>query len=140
MLICVLAVPAFAGDDATRYSYITIKSVSVNLVENHAVITVDYTIDDGISLLVFLLGQSDLKKKVLQILDFENARIQRIDLNRALIIVNNASQDYGNNAYWFPAHTFNVEVPSLTITTPQETRHYENVQAFSGGIGYFAAP
>ncbi len=140
VLICALTVPAFAGDDAARYGYVTVQSVSVNLVEEHAVITVDYTIDGGISLLVFLLGQSDLKKKVLQVTDFEKARIQRIDLERAVIIVSNASYDYGGDAYWFPPHTFNVEVPSLTITTPQETRHYEKVRAVPNGVGYFTAP
>ncbi len=140
MLFAVLAAPAFAADDPARYSYISVESISINLAKEHAVVTVDYTIDDGISLLVMLLGKSDLKKKVLEVLDFENARVQRIDLDSAVIIVSNASEDYGENTYWFPAHTFNVQVPALTVTTPQETRSFENAQEIPNGVGYFAAP
>ncbi len=140
MLLSVLAAPVFAADDSARYSYISVESVSINLAKEHAVVTVDYSIDDGISLLVMLLGKSDLKKKVLEVLDFENARVQRIDLDSAVIIVSNASHDYGENTYWFPAHTFNVRIPKLVITTPQETRNFENAQEVPAGVGYFAAP
>ncbi|MDN7023517.1 hypothetical protein FGU65_01140 [Methanoculleus sp. FWC-SCC1] len=139
MLLAVLAAPAFANDDSARYSYISIENVSINLAEEHAVVTVDYTIDDGISLLVMLLGKSDLRRKVLEVLDFENARVQRLDLNRAVVIVSNASDDYGGGTYWFPKHTFTVQIPDLTVTTPQETRRFTHVREVPGGIGYFAA-
>lgn len=49
----------------------------------------------------------------------------------------NISNDYGGGSYWLPAHTFGVVVPSLTIITPQDVKHYENVSDFPDGLGYF---
>jgi hypothetical protein len=137
MLLCVLVAPAMAGSEE-RYSYITVKGVTVQLVKERAVITVDYTIDQPIGFLVLLLGKSDLKRKVLQMLDFDDGVVQRVDLERAVVFVNNASLDYGHGSYWFPEHKFNVVVPSLTIITPQEIKSYEQVNRVPDGLGYFA--
>ncbi len=35
---------------------------------------------------------------------------------------------------WFPAHTFGVVVPSLTVSSPQETRQFTRTDAFPRGI------
>ena len=86
MLVAALIAPAVAGSDE-RYSYITVEDVTVQLVKEHAVVTVNYQIDDGIGFLVLLLGKSDLKRKVLDILNFEDAKIKRLR---------------GQGSYWFP--------------------------------------
>ena len=138
MLLSALIVPAVAENDDEKYSYITVKDVTIHLVKEQAVITMNYKIDDGVGLLVLLLGKSDLKRKVLDILNFNDAEVQRIDLEHAVVLVNNASDDYGRGSYWFPAHRFEVVVPSLTVITPQDVKYYENVSEFSEGLGYFA--
>ncbi len=138
MLIAALVAPAAAGNDE-RYSYITVEDVTVRLIEEDAVVTINYQIDSGIGLLVLLLGKSDLRQKVLDVLNFEDARIQTIDMEHAVVLVSNASNDYGRGSYWFPEHKFEVVVPLLTIVTPHDTKHYNKVSEITGGLGYFSA-
>lgn len=137
MLITVLAAPALAVSDE-RYSYITVEDVTIQLEKEDAVVTMNYRIDDGIGLLVLLLGKSDLNRKLLDILNFDDASIQSADLRRAVVLVENASNDYGRGSYWFPEHRFAVVVPSLTIIAPHDVRNYENIGEFTGGLGYFS--
>ncbi|KAF5084950.1 hypothetical protein [Methanoculleus horonobensis] len=137
MLVALLVAPAAAAGEE-RYSYITVKDVTVRLDKADAVVTMNYTIDDGIGFLVLLLGKSDLRQKALEILNFNNATVQYLDLERIEVRVKDASNDYGQGSYWFPAHGFGVVVPSLTIITPQDVKHYEDVSEFPDGLGYFA--
>lgn len=137
MLVALLVAPAAAAGEE-RYSYITVKDVTVRLDKADAVVTMNYTIDDGIGFLVLLLGKSDLRQKALEILNFNNATVQYLDLERIEVRVKDASNDYGQGSYWFPAHRFGVVVPSLTIITPQDVKHYEDVSEFPDGLGYFA--
>jgi hypothetical protein len=136
MLVFALVAPAVAAGEE-RYSYITVEDVTIRLEKADAVVTMNYTIDGGIGFLVLLLGKSDLKQKVLNILDFENAEVQRLDLKHAEVRVKNISNDYGKGLYWLPAHRFGVVVPSLTIITSQDVKHYENVSDFPDGLDYF---
>ncbi|HOI59020.1 MULTISPECIES: hypothetical protein [unclassified Methanoculleus] len=137
MLVSALVAPAVAAG-GERYSYITVEDVTVQLEKADAVVTMNYTIDGGIGFLVLLLGKSDLKQKVLDILNFNNAEVQRLDLEHVEVRVKNVSSDYGQGSYWLPAHRFGVVVPSLTIITPQDVKHYEDVSDFPDGLGYFA--
>ncbi|ABN57382.1 MULTISPECIES: hypothetical protein [Methanoculleus] len=137
MLVTALVLPALAADEE-RHSYITVKDVTVRLDKADAVVTMNYTIDDGIGFLVLLLGKSDLKQKALEILNFDNVSVQQLDLERIEVRVKDASNDYGQGSYWFPAHGFGVVVPSLTVITPQDVKHYEDVSEFPEGLGYFA--
>lgn len=137
MLISALVAPALAAGDE-RYSYITVKDITVRLDKADAVVTMNYTIDDGIGFLVLLLGKSDLKQKALNVLNFNDTRVQHLDLEHIEVRVKDASDDYGQGSYWFPAHRFGVVVPSLTVITPQDVKHFENVSEFPDGLGYFA--
>ncbi|KLK87408.1 hypothetical protein SZ63_11040 [Methanoculleus sediminis] len=137
MLVAALIAPAMAAGEE-RYSYITVKDVTVRLEKADAVVTMNYTIDDGIGFLVLLLGKSDLRQKALDILNFDNVSVRHLDLERIEVRVKDASNDYGQGSYWFPAHGFGVVVPSLTVITPQDVKHYENVSEFPEGLGYFA--
>ena len=137
LLVAALIAPAVAAGEE-RYSYITVKDVTVRLEKADAVVTMNYTIDDGIGFLVLLLGKSDLRQKALEVLNFNNATVQYLDLERIEVRVKDASNDYGQGSYWFPAHGFGVVVPSLTVISPQDVKHYENVNEFPDGLGYFA--
>ena len=137
MLVALLIVPAVAASEE-RYSYITVKDVTVRLEKADAVVTMNYTIDDGIGFLVLLLGKSDLRQKALEILNFNDASVQYLDLERIEVRVKDASNDYGQGSYWFPVHRFGVVVPSLTIVTSEDVKHYENISELPDGLGYFA--
>jgi len=134
---CCLPVAASAE---SRYSYITFHSVDISLEESRAVVTVDYSVDSGVQILVLLLGNQDLKNKVDRVMNFEDARVRTADLNRAVLVVDSASYDYGDGSYWFPQHEFLVAIPIVTLRTPQIMREYSMVSVIEDGIGYFARP
>jgi len=136
ILLIGIAAPAMAANDE-RYSYITVEYVKVHLDNDTAVIHVNYTVDEGTRFIFFLLGKQDLKNKLVKILNYENAKIQRIDLSNAEFVVDQAAYSYGSGIYWYPSHTFNVVIPRLSIQTPQVTRNFTNINQFPGGIGYF---
>jgi len=135
-LMMALIVPAAAADEE-RYSYIRVKEVSINVVNDKAVVEVGYSLDEGIRLLILLLGKGDLKNKLLKIVNYEEATIQDVNLERAVIVVDNASTDYGDGCYWFPEHTFSVTVPSLEVRTPQTVRRFNMTKSIPVGIGHF---
>jgi hypothetical protein len=128
--------PAVAADDE-RYGYIKVQDVTVNLNNDTAVINVHYTVDEGTRIIFFLLGKQDLKNKLNHILNYEGAQMRRIDLSSAEFIVDGASYSYGKGIYWYPTHSFNVVIPSLTIQSPQVTRTFTMTDVFPDGIGYF---
>lgn len=133
------AAPALAAND-DRYSYITVEDVRIRLDNGTAIIHVNYSVDEGTRFIFFLLGKQDLKNKLLKILNYENAKIQRIDLSSADFTVDNASHSYGKGIYWYPAHDFNIVIPVLTVQSPQTTRMFYNVTQFPEGMGFFAEP
>jgi len=131
-----IAVPAMAANDE-RYSYITVEEVKVRLDNETAVIHVNYTVDEGTRFIFFLLGKQDLKNKLVKILNYDNAKIQRIDLSNAEFVVDQAAYSYGSGIYWYPSHSFNVAIPKLSVQTPQVTRNFRDTNQFPAGIGYF---
>ncbi|HIH02908.1 MAG TPA: hypothetical protein HA263_03330 [Methanoregulaceae archaeon] len=140
-LLCLLMLLLLAGGAAAaetnRYSYLSVDRVAINLSGTQATIVADYHIDQAIRPLVAIFGRGDLHQKVRRVLGFENARVVELSLDRAELVVDNASMDYGEGSYWFPAHTFGVVVPSLTVSSPQDTRLLTQTDAFPRGIGYF---
>jgi hypothetical protein len=137
LLLMGFAAPALAASE-DRYSYITMEDVQIRLDNGTAVIHVNYSVDEGTRFIFFLLGKQDLKNKLLKILNYEDAKIQRIDLSSADFTVYNASYSYENGVYWYPSHDFNVVIPSLTVQSPQATRTFINKSQFPGGMGFFA--
>jgi hypothetical protein len=136
ILLSGIAVPVLAANDE-RYSYITLEDMNVTLEKDHAIIKVNYDIDEGTQLIVYLLGKQDLRNKLLKVLNYEDATVRYVDMNSAEIVINGISYDYGRGIYWFPDHKFRVEVPVLRVTSPQVTREYYNTREFPDGIGYF---
>ena len=132
-----LSVPAMAAND-DRYSYITVEQIQVQLDNGSAVIHVDYKVEENTRFIFFLLGKQDLKNKLMKILNYQDAKIKRIDLSSADFTVEDASLSYGNGIFWYPAHTFNVAVPMLSVKSPQAVRTFTMTREFPGGMGYFA--
>lgn len=136
-VLLLLLVGGAAAGDTNRYSYLSVDKVAINLSGTEATVVVDYRVDPGIAPLVAIFGRGDLHQKVRRVAGFEEGRIVALSMERAELVVEQAAMDYGEGSYWFPAHTFGVVVPSLTISTPQSTRQLAQTDTFSRGIGYF---
>lgn len=138
ILLAVFTVPALATS-TDKYGYITIEAVDITLDEGKANIDVQYTLDEPTRVIVLLLGKQDLKSRLLTVLNYEDAEVKDLDLNSAKLVVDDVSYSYGKGVYWFPAHTFNVLIPTLKITTPQVSREYAGITEIPNGIGYFSS-
>ena len=137
LFLVFIAVPAFAAEE-DRYGYIKVYDVDVQLDNGTANIHVNYTVDESTKIIFFFFGKQDLKNKLMKILNYDDAKIQRIDLEGAEFTVKEAAVSYGDGIYWYPAHTFNVVIPNLTVRSPQVTRNFTMVREFPSGIGYFS--
>ena len=122
LLTLSMAVPVMAVNE-DRYSYITVQDVQIKLNNGRAVIHVNYKVDEGTRFIFFILGKQDLKNKLIKILNYEDAQMNRIDLSSADFTVEDASFSYGNGIFWYPSHDFNVVIPKLSVKTPQVTRN-----------------
>jgi hypothetical protein len=136
LLIFSMAVPVMAANE-DRYSYITLQDVQIKLNNGSADIHVNYKVDEGTRFIFFILGKQDLKNKLMKILNYEDAQMNRIDLSSADFTVENASLSYGNGIFWYTSHEFNVVIPRLSIITPQVSRNFTMTREFPSGIGYF---
>jgi hypothetical protein len=137
LLALFIVAPACAAEEE-RYGYLKISEITVQLENGTAVIDVQYTVDDGTRFIFFLFGKQDLKTKLLKILNYDDAKMQYINLSSAEFIVEDAAVSYGDGIYWYPAHPFNVVIPNLTIRSPQVTRNFSMAKEFPAGIGYFS--
>ena len=136
LLTLSMAVPVMAANE-DRYSYITIEDIQVTLNNGSAAIHVNYNVDEGTRFIFFILGKQDLKNKLMKILNYEDAQMNRIDLSSADFTVEDASFSYGKGIFWYPSHEFNVVIPRLSVKTPQVTRNFTMTKEFPSGIGYF---
>lgn len=132
-----LVIPVLAANEE-RYSYITIQDIQIRLDNESAIIHVNYKVDEGTRFIFFLLGKQDLKNKLMKILNYNDARMNRIDLSSADFTVEDAALSYGDGIYWYPSHEFNIAIPSLSVSSPQATRNFSTTRVFPGGMGYFA--
>jgi hypothetical protein len=131
-----MAVPVIAVNE-DRYSYITVQDVQIKLNNGSAAIHVNYKVDEGTRFIFFILGKQDLKNKLIKILNYEDAQMNRIDLSSADFTVEDASFSYGNGIFWYPSHQFNIVIPMLSVNTPQVTRNFTMTKEFPSGMGYF---
>jgi len=136
LLTLSMAVPVMAAN-ADRYSYITVQDVQIKLNNGSAIIHVNYKVDEGTRFIFFILGKQDLKNKLMKILNYDDAQMNRIDLSSADFTVEDAALSYGNGIFWYPSHNFNVVIPMLSVKTPQVTRNFTMTKEFPGGMGYF---
>jgi len=131
-----MAVPVMAANE-DRYSYITVQDVQIRLSNGSANIHVNYKVDEGTRFIFFILGKQDLKNKLVKILNYEGAQMNRIDLSSADFTVEDAALSYGNGIFWYPSHEFNIVIPLLSVKTPQATRNFTMTKEFPSGMGYF---
>ena len=137
ILLCI-AIPVSAAEEE-RYGYIKVQDVTIQLRNDTAVINVNYSVDEGTRIIFFLLGKQDLKNKLYHILNYDGAQMRRINLSSAEFFVDGAAYSYGKGIYWYPSHTFNIVIPSLSVQSPQITRTFSMTNSFPDGMGYFDA-
>ena len=137
-LVLVFNIATVTAATEDRYSYITVEHVTIRLDNQTAIIDMNYSVDENTHFIFFLFGDQDLKTKLLKILNYDKAKFNHIDLSTAELIVNSSSYSYGNGAYWYPSHEFNVAIPELTIETPQASRNFTMANNFPNGMGYFS--
>ncbi len=140
-LICTVLLLVLVGGataaDVNRYSYISFDKVTITLSGEQATVVAEYRIDAGIRPLVAIFGRGDLHHKVRRVMNFEDAKVVSLSLDRAELLVEKASMDYGEGSFWFPSHEFGVTVPSLVVSSPQNTRTLNQTASFPRGMGYF---
>lgn len=131
-----VVIPAAAVDDE-KYGYVKIENIDITLDKDQANINVEYTLDEPTRVLVLLLGKQDLKNKILKIINYEDAEVRQLDMERAELVVEDVSYNYGRGIYWFPDHRFNVVIPTLRIETPQASKEFAFTSEITNGMGYF---
>ncbi len=136
VVILALAVPAPAASP-DKYGYVTIHDVDITLSGDQAFIRINYTLDEPTRVIVLLLGKQDLKSRLLTVLNYPDAEVRAIELDRAELVVNDVSYSYGRGVYWFPEHSFNGVIPFVRVTTPQVSREFVAADGIPNGIGYF---
>ncbi len=136
VVILALAVPAPAASP-DKYGYVTIHDVDITLSGDQAYIRINYTLDEPTRVIVLLLGKQDLKSRLLTVLNYPDAEVRAIELDRAELVVNDVSYSYGRGVYWFPEHSFNGVIPFVRVTTPQVSREFVAADGIPNGIGYF---
>jgi hypothetical protein len=136
IVITALAIPALAADDE-RYGYIKVENMDIILDKDQANINLEYTLDEPTRVIVLLLGKQDLKNRILKIVNYEDAKVTSLDMDRAELVVEDISYNYGRGIYWFPDHQFNVIIPTLRIITPQTSKEFSSTSEITHGMGYF---
>lgn len=136
IVIAALAIPALAADDE-KYGYIKVENMDITLDKDQASIYLEYTLDEPTRVIVLLLGKQDLKNRVLKIVNYEDAKVTRLDMDGAELVVEDISYNYGRGIYWFPDHQFNVIIPTLRIITPQTSKVFSSTSEITHGMGYF---
>lgn len=117
--------------------YLSIDSVTISLMPGYADVHVEYTLEDAFRLLAFMFGENDIRTRLQKNLAFSNATIISMNYTAADLKVYDIQQVYGDGLYWFPAHTFDCEIPEVIINTNLSSERYENISKLENGIVYY---
>ncbi len=128
-------VVAAAGD--SRFGYMSLESVFLDLDHGTATYHLTYRIDDGMRFLFLFIGLNDLENRVLTLIDEPSGDVTYCDTGRADVVVRNGAAIYGTGMYYYPRHTFSAAVPNLTIRTPQGLKYFRMTDSVPEGIGYY---
>ena len=138
LILAGLVLPVLAAEE-NRIGYVSFEEMSLQLENGKARVEVNYTLDPGMGLIILLFGAGDLEKKIEQSLNFPSGKAEEVGLSSAVFTVDDAAQDDGGGAYWFPAHGFGVTFPVVRVEAPGLTRSFTDVSAIPKGFGYFGS-
>ena len=136
LLLTCLALPVSAAD-TNRMGYLSLEGVRIQLHGADARIEVDYALDPGTSLVILLFGPGDLQRKLEKSLNFPSLKAEEVGLTRAVFTAEDAAENYGDRAYWFPAHRFGITFPRVKVEAPGYSLSYSEALSIPKGFGYF---
>jgi hypothetical protein len=136
LILTALVLPAAAAATSNE-GYLGVDRVVITMDGADAEVRMDYHLDGGMRILIFLMGTGDLEQKVKRVLNFPGAHVEAIDTSHAVLRVEDAAIDYGDGTYWFPEHRFRIPVPLVMVKTPQYTQTFQNILLTPRGIGYY---
>ncbi|MDO5844641.1 MAG: hypothetical protein Q4Q53_05825 [Methanocorpusculum sp.] len=129
---------------SNKYGYLNINSMDFVLMGTSGEVTITYTIDSWIELLVFLFGKENMKERVLSVLNYpdsgrtQEVKFRYIDSNKAILSVSNVVMDNTDGSYWFYQHEFGTTIPIITFhTSASDVKTYTNTKSMERGFGYF---
>jgi hypothetical protein len=137
LLIISLNSTQAAEAESESKGYLTITSVLIDLQPGYADVHVTYKLDDAFRFLILMFGENDVKVRLLEILNFQNATLTRMDYETADLKVYDVHPVYGDGLYWFPAHEFEMIIPNLTIQSNQSCQQLFQVNRIENGIVYY---
>jgi len=136
LLLSAIALPVLAAE-GNRIGYVSFEQASIQLIDGNARVEVDYSLDPGMGLIIVLFGSGDLQKKIERSLNFPSVKPEEVGLSHAVFTVEQASEDYGDRAYWFPAHSFGVTFPRVQVKAPGYSLSFSETRVLPKGFGYF---
>ena len=129
---------------SNNYAYLKVQSVSYSLKNLEADITVVYSIEPWLSVLVFLFGKQDLKNRIQGLIQYpesgynQEVTFQYIGTDKAVLHVTNVAVDNQDNSYWLKPHSFGCTIPLLTfVISDTDIKTFTNVKDMAKGLGYF---
>lgn len=135
--LLLVSVPQTFASEIESGGYLTVNSVDISLKPGYADVHVTYSLEDAFRFLVLVLGENDMRSRLLAQLNFSNASVLMMNYTDADIRIYDIQTVYGDGLYWFPAHEFNINIPDVVIRTNQSCEEYENISRLENGIVYF---
>ena len=135
--LILISIPQLYAEETEGGGYLKINSLDIALKPGYADVSVNYVLEDAFRFLALMFGENDIRTKLLDQMNFENASIVSMNYTNAHIRVYDIQSIYGDGLYWFPAHEFKSRIPEVTIRTNQSNEHYKNITKLENGIVYF---
>jgi len=129
---------------ANNYGYLKISSISYDLKNMDADITINYTMEPWLSFLVTFLGKQDQKDRIINVLQYpekgynQEVTFKYVGNDKAIVHVTNVAVDNMDSSYWLKPHSFGCTIPELTfIISENNVKTFYNVKDMAKGLGYF---
>lgn len=137
--VCILILSSQPGmaAESSRFGYLTVESVSLNLDHGTATYHVTYQVDDAMRFLFLFIGLRDLENRVISLINEPSGDVTYCDPDHADIVVRNGTSLYGEGMYYYPRHFFSAVIPNITVRTPQGTKIFRMNASVPEGIGYY---
>ena len=137
VFLILTCISTIAVADPEAHGYIDIHNLTISLKPGYAEVHLTYTLDDAFRFLILMFGENDVKTRLLNMLEFDNATLERMDYESADLKIYDIKPVYGDGLYWFPAHQFGTVIPNLTIISNQSRQEFHNTTQIKNGIVYY---
>jgi len=129
---------------ANNFGYLKISSISYDLKNMDADITIKYTMEPWISFLVTFFGKQDLKDRIISVIQYpetgynQEVTFKYLGDDKAVVHVTNVAVDNMDSSYWLRPHSFGCTIPELTfVISENNEKTFTNVKDMAKVLGYF---